>query len=306
MLQRKNIDELRSKKFENFSDLKDIVKPLLEKNKLIYDKYYLGQESSVLWEKFEDDLLINNKKIRLIFENNLNLFQGSKKYSNTNYSLAKEFILHAEEFEKTRGSNEKLRNVIFPEGINSIFGISPVLEGDPYPHVVALQEWIKHLKEKSVFIKLDLIADPPYLQYTDNNNELCTQFLTDFPNLRQIYWDTKSYRANTSSLTFRDLIFFLNWLNNNNLDPHFPDETDLSHVTINKKNLVTMVCEYCLSASDILKLSPQKGIFIVNLFNFHGKFCVSKEAYRLGAEMGVKIFTAKAFYRFCHHELPRQ
>ena len=67
-----------------------------------------------------------------------------------------------------------------------------------------------------------------------------------------------------------------------------------------------MVFEYCLSESYILKLSPQKGIFIVNLFNFHGQSCVSTDAYRVGAAMGVKIFTLKDFYKFCHNELPRQ
>ena len=305
-IQRKNIDAIRSKKFKNFSDLKDSVKPLLEKNRLIYEQYYVGQESSVLWEKFEDELLINNKKIRLIFENNLNLFQGTNKFTDNNYSLAQEFILHTEEFEKTRGSNEKLRNVIFPAEINSIFGISPVQEATPYSNVAALQEFIKHLKAKGVFIRLDLIANPPYLQYTDDNDELYTLFLNDLPNLRQIYWDTKSYRNNTSELTFRDLNFFLSWLTRNNLDPYFPDETDLSHVIINKKNLVIMVRKYCLSESDIRELSPQKGIFIVNLFNFIGDFCISKDAYRVGDAMGVKIFTSKAFYKFCHNELLRQ
>ncbi len=303
--QQERNDKFRNKKFKNIKDLSKVAKPILEKNKLIFEKYCLHEKSQSLWKKFEPQVLGNNKYLRLLFENNLHLFQGNKGYPDDNDFSAQRFILHTEEFEKTRGNKEKIRTVLFPEKINSIFGICPINGRKPV-NVSPLQNLIKKLKKENRFLKLDLISDDSFLQYYSEDKKLQTLFLDDTPNVQQIFWDTYSYRQKNSTLRLENVEFFIQWLAKNNFEPVFLDETDLSHIKINTGHNIKIVFEYCLSAARIRELSPKKGLLIINLHFFNGEECISADAYKLGESMKVKIFTAQAFYSFCHNELRKQ
>lgn len=130
-------------KYQTFDELRRAVVPLLLENKTIFENYYL-QDKKVLWDNFENKILVNNRKLKVIFENNLHLIQTSYNAVDGNQRLIQLFILHVNEFENTRGSEEKLRHVLFPSSINSIFGISPV-EDSIFPSVEALENLISKL-----------------------------------------------------------------------------------------------------------------------------------------------------------------
>ncbi|MDY4005914.1 MAG: HNH endonuclease signature motif containing protein, partial [Fusobacterium varium] len=60
-----------SEKFKTFDEMKEKIKPLLLENKNIYENYFLG-DKKVLWDKFENKILVNNEKLKGILKNNLN------------------------------------------------------------------------------------------------------------------------------------------------------------------------------------------------------------------------------------------
>ncbi len=111
-IREKEIKRIFGKKYENFEDMQNAVTPLLYENKLIYEKYYLGN-NKILWDKMENKLLINNRKIKEIFINNFHLIQRHNEDSYSNLHYVNEFLLHVEEFESTRQEKEKMRGVFF-------------------------------------------------------------------------------------------------------------------------------------------------------------------------------------------------
>lgn len=114
-----------SKRFSSFNELKKEVVPLLLENKSYFENYYLtGQKK--LWDKFEGRILVNNHKLKNLFENNLRVFQRHSNASYSNQKCIQDFISHVNEFEATRLEEEKHRQVLFPEKINSMFGIEPI------------------------------------------------------------------------------------------------------------------------------------------------------------------------------------
>ena len=98
---KEEVERLFSKRVSDFNELKEMVSPLLEENKSIYENYYL-QENKSLWDKFEVKILQNNKKLKLIFSANINLFQQNENENYSNLEYIRQFIAHAEEFEITR------------------------------------------------------------------------------------------------------------------------------------------------------------------------------------------------------------
>lgn len=53
---KEEVERLFSKRVSDFNELKEMVSPLLEENKSIYENYYL-QENKSLWDKFEVKIL---------------------------------------------------------------------------------------------------------------------------------------------------------------------------------------------------------------------------------------------------------
>ena len=80
------VNRFFQRKFETFDELKKEVAPLLLENKTIYENYYLGHNKK-LWDKFELKILVNNRKIKKLFEKNFDLIQRhpKKEYSNLAY-----------------------------------------------------------------------------------------------------------------------------------------------------------------------------------------------------------------------------
>ena len=97
----RDIEAFFGKKYATFDDLRKVVAPILQENKTIYEEYYLKNQHQ-LWDKCEENVLVNNRKLKTLFSNNMDLFQehANPQYSNLAYVMR--FMVHVEEFETTR------------------------------------------------------------------------------------------------------------------------------------------------------------------------------------------------------------
>lgn len=60
------------------------------------------------------------------------------------------------------------------------------------------------------------------------------------------------------------------------------------------------VYEYCLSKIALMNYSNNSRLIIVNLHNWNGNSCISKEAYELANELGIKLLDMNGFYKYIH------
>ena len=292
-IRREEIESLFRKKFSTFEELKKIVKPILEKNKFIYDNYYL-KNNKAYWDKFEGEILVNNNKLKKIFSENLNLFQynkNNKNYSNLEY--IQKFIVHIDEFEMSRGDDEKNREILFPPEINSMFGIKAVSD-TIIPSVESLELLIKRLKEQKKFKDVVLGVKSPYIRIIDEGKEVNVK-LDDTPRVRQLYYDYRCFIG--QKVRLESLNFALMYIHNKNINFKFFNNENLREINI-KGNKMIFVYEYCLSQSVLINLAPDEYSIIVNLHNWNAESCISKQAYELAENMNVKLLTMDDFYRY--------
>lgn len=47
-----------------------------------------------------------------------------------------------------------------------------------------------------------------------------------------------------------------------------------------------------------MNLSPEPNSVIVNLHNWNGESCISRQAYELAEDINVKLLTMRAFYKY--------
>ena len=64
----------------------------------------------------------------------------------------------------------------------------------------------------------------------------------------------------------------------------------------NKKMI--FIYEYCLSKAQLLQLAPEEKSVIVNLHNWNGRGCISREAYEIASAMGINLLTMDDFYGY--------
>lgn len=291
-IRREEVEKLFSKKFSNFEELKSAAVPLLEENKFIYENYYL-QENKTLWDKFEVKILQNNRKLKLLFSVNLNLFQHneSKEYSNLSY--IRQFIAHVKEFEITRDDAEKTRMVLFPMEINSMFGIAPVNDSI-IPSTESLELLIGKLIEEGKFEKIVLGTEHPYISFIEAGRAESV-FLNDTPRLRQMYHDYKCFRS--TKIRLDSLNFALKYIRSRNINFEFITNTNLREICIQGQKML-FVYEYCLSQAFLAQLTPEENSVIVNLHRWNGESCISQQAYSLAEKMKVTLLTMDSFYEY--------
>lgn len=291
-VRKEKLDKFFSKKFTSFESLKNEVFPLLLENKSIYENYYLNEKKE-LWDKFELKILINNKKLKKLLENNLNLIQSHPEKSYSNLHCVQTFIMHVEEFETTRLDEEKSRHVLFPEEINSIFGISPI-DCSLLPSTESLEVLIEKLTEKGEFADIVLGIENPYIQI--NKSSIPQKvYLSDTPRLRQMYFNYNCFRKKNVRLD--SLNFALKYVKSRRIKYEFFNFNNLRTISINNIEMI-FVYEYCLSKAFLSQLAPPENCVIVNLHNWNGQCCISKEAYEFSHEIKVKLLTMDAFYGY--------
>ena len=288
----KELDKFFCRKFKSFKSLQKEVFPLLLENKSIYENYYLNEEKE-LWDKFEVKILVNNKKLKKLLENNLDLFQKHTEKSYSNLHCIQTFIMHIEEFEATRLDEEKNRHVLFPQKINSIFGISPI-DDALLPSTESLEALIETLKEFDEFVDVFLGIDNPYIRIKESG-KYQNIYLKDTPRLRQLYYDYNCFRK--TKVRLDSLNFALKYIKSKRIKYKFLNSNNLRTISINNTQM-TFVYEYCLSKMFLSQLAPTENSVIVNLHNWNGECCISKEAYEFSDKIKVKLLTMDAFYEY--------
>lgn len=281
-----------SKKYDTFEEMKKEVAPLLAENKTIYENYYL-RDNRILWDKFEGALLVNNRKLKMIFSANLDLFQRHKEKSYSNLHCVQQFIAHVDEFEATRVDKEKSRSILFPAEINSMFGIMPI-EGSILPSTESLELLIEKMKDCSQFEKIELGVAHPYIQIIQEGKSV-QFFLDDTPRLRQLYYDYNCFRG--AKVRLESLNYALKYIRSRKVCYHFFDDSNLREISINNAKMI-FVYEYCLSQTDLMQLLPEENDIIVNLHNWNGASCISHQAYELAKHMNVQLLTMTDFYEY--------
>lgn len=291
-IRKKELERVFSKKCTTFEDLKIEAVPLLLKNKTIYENYYLTGKKE-LWGKFEPNILVNNEKLKKLFEENLDLIQrhDNKNYSNLEYIQT--FIMHVNEFETTRFDDETHRQVLFPEEINSMFGISPVKDY-MLPSTESLENLIEKLDGLGKFKTIVMGIDNPYIEIKEDGN-FDKVFLNDTPRLRQLYFNYKCFK--NAKVRLNSLNFALKYIKSRKVSYKFLNYNNLREININNTKMI-FVYEYCLSEAFILQMSPEENSVIVNLHNWNGESCISKQAYVLSEKMNVKLLTMDDFYEY--------
>lgn len=285
------LEKMFSKKYASFEELKKEVVPLLLENQTIFTTYYL-KENKVLWDKFEATILSNNRKIKMLLSVNLDLIQCNQQKSHSNLAYIQTFMRHVDEFEATRIDEEKSREVLFPAEIDSMFGIAPV-EDAILPSTESLENLIQRLKSQGKFETIVMGIERPYIQMKEEKS--IKVFLDDTPRLRQLYYNYNCFKR--AKVRLESLNFALKYINSRKISFKFLDETNLREIMIYDKKLI-FVYEYCLSQSDIIRLSPEENTVIINLHNWNGNSCISKQAYEMAAAMKVELLTMKAFYGY--------
>jgi len=283
-----------SQKCNTFEKLEEVVKPILEENKTVYENYYL-KNNSKLWKKFEEKILINNQKLKLLFNKNKNLFQKHHETELSNLATINQLILHIDEFRDTREDDEKIRTVLFPSKVNSIFGLEPIFES-MLPSVEALECLINKLQGNDKFVEIILGIEDPYIVYKEES-EFITLYLDDTPRIRQMYFIEHCFKS--VGVRLESLNFALKYLNKNHISFIIEDFKNLTDIVVKERNF-KFIYEYCLSKAELIALAPQKDLIIVNLHNWNGSSCISGEAYAQAETMNVKLLTMDDFYKFVH------
>ncbi len=289
---KEEIDRVFGEKFKTFDELRRRVAPLLNDNKLIFENYYLGDKKE-LWKLFEGKILANNNLIKKLLEHNRALIQSHSTKSYSNLAIVDSFLAHIAEFESTRLAPEKHRQVLFPEEINSLFGIEPV-DRSLLPSVESLELLIHKLQVKNKFVDIVLGIDDPYMEFIENVN-VVKLYLTDTPRLRQFYFDYGCFRG--ADVRLESLNFAYKYMRSRGVNFDFQDYTNLREVIVKGVKIV-FIYDYCLNKVDLMKLSPAENSVLVNLHNWNGEGCISSEAYDLADKMGVTLLTMDKFYGY--------
>lgn len=285
------LSQIFEQEFDIFEKLERAIKPLLEENRTIYENYYL--KNSMLWKKFEEKILINNQKLKLLLNKNRDLFQAYHEEGYSNLAIIGQLILHIDEFRDTREDSEKIRTVLFPEKVNAIFGLEPYLQS-MFPSVEALECLIAKLQKEGKFVEIVLGIDNPFIVYKEQD-EFVSLYLSDTPRIRQVYFMHHCFKK--VGIRLDSLNFALKYLENNNIQFKIENFQNLSNVSIKGKSF-RFIYAYCLSRVELISLAPQKDLIIVNLHSWNGESCISHEAYEQASIMNVKLLTMKAFYTY--------
>ena len=280
-------------KFDSFYFLRDAVKPLIEENYQIFKSYgpHTGTpEGYKLWQQFEQTLITNNAKLKLVFQKNIELLHKG------NHKIITDFIAHANEFEVTRDGYDGVRHLLFPLGLLSLFDIEEELIGGIPPFVSSLQNFIKKLQDKEQFVSLVFFPDAILTYQIDG--EIKKLKLNNRAEVQQLFFSEGCYFSKRTDLRIDSFLFALAHVGKSGNSFLFDDYSDLSVVTINNSIRVKFFYIYTLSAADLSQI-PIGASHIVNLHNWNDKY-FSEDAIEHADAVGLRLMSSTEFIRFCH------
>lgn len=284
-IRKEELNKLFGKKYTTFEELQRQVVPILYENKTIYENYYVNDQKE-LWDKFEGKILANNRKLKTLLENNLELIQRHREKHYSNLEIVQRLFMHIEEFEETRNDDEKIRQMLFPEEINSIFGVSPV-EGYFLPMTEALEMLVEKLDAEGKFLAAVLDIQKPYIQIRENKRVIKV-FLDDTPRLKQLYYNYGCFKG--AVVRFESLNFVLKYIRSRKVAYTFVHRNNFREIFINGTKMI-FVYKYCLSETDLKQMLPDEKSVIVNLHNWNGSSCISSKAFEFANKIKVTLLT---------------
>ncbi len=288
-----------TKRFRSFDDLESVVVPLLKRNGQIFDSYGPIGDPSVdvkrheLWVRFEGELIANNKRLEHILTSNKQLLHRD------NQTIVDDFMGHAREFVETREGAPVSRVNLFPSALNSVFGIERI-DGEPYEHLSALENYITQLVREDRFVQLELVPNQ-ILTYREDD-KLQELQLSDYPRLRQIYWNGHFYTPQNTKVRYGSLKFILRWLWERSIDYVWHDPTRLTEITVAKKYIIKFVYAYSLSDIDMYEVADRKNLILVNLHSWADNE-VDVQKTKEVSEVGVHVLRQSEFFRFAYDNL---
>lgn len=287
------LNNILEKTYSNFEELEKKVKPLLSENLSMYNNYYL-QNNKQQWQKCENKIIINNTLIKNLLKKNENLLQDYKWDINSNKEIVKNFILHVDEFQRTRSDEEKMRTILYPKELNSIFGVKEDFQEDFIPSVESLESLINIFLKNDEFSHIELGEDKPYIQLNKlkNNKKI---YLDDLPRIKQLYYTYNCFVS--PKVRLKSLHFALKYLKNNNVEFKFRKLPNLREITVNSTNII-FVYEYCLTTEYLMREAYSEGSIIINLHNWNGEKSISKDAKDLAIKMNIKLLTMEEYYPY--------
>ena len=289
-IRRAEIEKLFGKKYATFEELQRQIVPILSENKSIYENYYQGEQKE-LWDAFEGKVLANNRKLKTLLENNLGLIQQNPVEEYSNLELVQRLFAHIEEFQATRGNEEKIRQVLFPTEINSMFGVAPV-DGSFLPMTESLEMLVERLDADGKFVTAVIGVQSPYIQIRENDHYVKV-FLNDTPRLRQLYYNYGCFKKPV--VRFESLNFALSYIRSRKVGYTFVQEHNFREILINGTKMI-FVYKYCFSEADLKQMLPDENTVIVNLHNWNGDSCISQKAREFAGKINVKLLTIEDFY----------
>lgn len=282
-------------RFSSFQELEENVRPILRRNRQIFDNYGPDDDNSSdagrrhLWLEFEPEIIANNRKLTLLLEANLKLLHQE------NQGVVEHFTTHAAEFLKTRGIESSYRSSLFPSELGAMFGLGETYCPSPAPSVAALQNLIGHLIDESRFIGLDLTPEPT-LRFTDRNKTQ-TLDLTNRPRVQQIYFSQKLYHPQTTDVRLKDLLFVLHWLDKNGIHYTWPDITQLVSLRVAGRYNVKLCYKYHLSSADEVDLADMDDLILVNLYGWNNSN-LDEGLVASTSTVGLHCLNQREFFKF--------
>ena len=295
----KEILQRFTSQFASFEELRTVAVPLLERNKSIFESYgptgdpLVDQMRHELWLRFEGELISNNQKLEHVLTANEELLHPH------NRKIIQDFIAHAREFAQTRDEVPVSRVNLFPEEVNSVFGIERVNIG-PISNISPLENFISRLVTEGRFVSLELVPDQ--IVIFEEEGARCELYLGDRPRVQQVYWSGQFYTPQTNDVPFTSLIFILKWLYERGIKIQWPDVTKVTEIFVAQTYNIKFVYKYLLSDFDAYEVADRKDLIIVNLHTW-----VDNDVDVLNvssvSKNGVHVLRQSEFFRFTYSEL---
>ena len=293
----KALNETFASRFETFDALSKKAAPLLRHNYDIFNHYgpHTGNpEDFKIWQAYEPQLIINNEKLKLLFENNLNLFADKKEYNNQ--KAIRYFIRHVDEFSETRNGFDGVRNALFPWRVLSIFGI----QEEPYSNeqsINTIQNLIARYFSKGFSVDVDLRGERPCL-INKRNGQSEVLFLDDNPRVEQLAFSEDAHEPHRTDMRLDNLLYTLSAIEHTGAIPSFESITDLTIITISGRVRVKLFYSYMLSISDLQSADLTGLSHVANLHNWNGGRS-TQDARDYAVALGVRVMTFNEFIQFC-------
>ena len=294
-LRQEEIQKQFAKRCSSFRELKELVQPILRRNARIFGNYGPTEKNvseaarRSLWLKVEPEVIVNNQKLVSLFDANMRLFHIENK------SIIETFKLHVTEFVATRGTDFPDRVVLFPRDINAMFGLGVARDQDPPPSVSALQNLIRHLIDKGLFVSLELT--PRQLLKYKSKSRIVEMDLSNRPRMQQLYFSRRFYYPQTTEVRLSNLVYILGWLAERGIDYSWEDIRRLTEIRIADLYNVAFCYKYSLSKADIFDLSNKENMIIVNLYSWNNSD-VDEQTVMATSETGVHSLNQREFCRF--------